>query len=253
MKSRSSITCGMLVAAALVVYGVRDAEQSVVAQDASVPAANIEVGGGCDLVHRSAAQTAVACTGQTDAFSSADVEPFASSDIDADCAQLDNWDADPPSSSDAMWGVEPRQVRFSPEFDVWSREGWLWVHLTDAPNCKHCKLEEAMFGDPRVVAAADELAGCVWLCWCDESLQERMREYSPKPSFPTDVFVAPDRKTMHVCEGAPANVEELVERITTHGAPKPAPAAKPAATQLPSAPQVRSWPFRRSCSRCGDG
>lgn len=65
----------------------------------------------------------------------------------------------------------------------------VWIHFMDT-DCPPCKVVEKIHQDPAVIEASKNFA-CVLMCWCDDSLHDRIRAYGVK-GFPKDCFVYPD-------------------------------------------------------------
>ncbi len=85
-------------------------------------------------------------------------------------------------------------VDWKTEAQAWATPGPLWLHFTDAPYCGPCVVVSRMHHDPRVVEASKRFA-CASLCWCDDALHDRINQFRIK-TFPTDIFVSTDRKTI---------------------------------------------------------
>jgi len=103
-------------------------------------------------------------------------------------------------------------IEWMKEHDAWATDKWVWVHVTDAPNCAPCEVAEQLQKEPIVAGASQEFA-CVLMCWCDPDLRDRIRQYRVG-SFPADILISPDRKTMLRWEGCPSSADDYSARLT---------------------------------------
>ena len=104
------------------------------------------------------------------------------------------------------------------ERTAWEAPGYMWVHITDRPYCDPCNRASG-FRKAAAVVNTSRAFNCVELCWCDEALQPRIKQYQRlvgQYKFPIDIIVHPDRKTMQPFVGCPNTEMEYQLRIENY-------------------------------------